>query len=209
VLLAAATTALHAPQGSGTYWYVRTDYTKGSPSSPGAPYSVETWVRRDGMSWVRLGSTTGHAVSNQGDHGHWTDGFDVGERRLTLTQIQNLPTEPAALKAWLIKNERDTSAKYAGVRLMGDVIGLLSGVPAPPKVRAAAFQVLAGLPGIKSLGPVKDGQAVLIPDPEGRTAVAVNLTTSKVSSLTNDVINGHKVTGSENVVAAGWTNTLP
>jgi hypothetical protein len=55
-----------------------------------------------------------------------------------------------------------------GESLFNGVQNLLFFNPITPAVRAAAYQVLAGTPGITSLGAVKDG--------EGRTGVAVAIT---------------------------------
>jgi hypothetical protein len=82
-------------------------------------------------------------------------------------------------------------------------------VPAPPKVRAAAFRALASLPGVRSLGPVKGGQGLLLPDPDGKNMLVVDPATSQVRGLSSDVIDGRKVSGSSAITAAEWTNLLP
>jgi len=205
VLLTAATTALTAPQTSGRYWYVKTAYSKG-----GAEDTIETWVALNGRSWVRVGSARGPAVNNDGANGHWSDGFDVGASRLSYQQIQHLPSDPAALRSWIAAHAGTPGERTVHeTDTIGALSGLLSGVPAPPKVRATAFRLLAALPGVRSLGPMEGGQGVSLPDPVGQNILVVDLTTAKVHGAGTDVINGKKVTGGDRVVTAEWTNTLP
>ncbi|TDD66559.1 CU044_5270 family protein [Actinomadura rubrisoli] len=208
VLLAASSSALAAQEGSGTYWHVKTAYTKGSTSDRSDPSIIETWARRDGKSWVRLGSSSGPVKNNDpdGPFGHYTDGFDVGDgKRLTLAQIQGLPTAPGALKARILSYNSRLPKNDA---LQGGLVGLLAGSPAPPKVRSAAFRALATLPGVKSLGPVNGGQGLLLPGP-GKNMLAVNMRTSKVTGMYEEVIKGKKVYGSAGTLIAEWTNQLP
>jgi hypothetical protein len=201
ILLTAAMAALKEPASTGKYWYVKTVYTKDGS----AGYSVETWAGLDGKSWVRLGSSSGAAVSNEGSNGHWTDGFDVGPTRLDFSQVQQLPTDPVTLKAWIV--EHDQQALKTDL-LIGDLASLLGSMPAPPLVRAAAFRLLASIRGVRSLGPVKGGQGLLLPDPVGRDMLVINLGTSQVHGLFSAVFDG-QIYGTSAVVAAEWTNVLP
>lgn len=135
-----------------------------------------------------------------------TDGFDFGaDKRLTLTQIQKLPTGPAALKARLLSYNQGLPMAPA---LEGGLVGLLSGTPAPPKVRSAAFRALAALPGVESLGPVSGGQGLLLPGP-GKNMLVVDLRTSKVTGTIEEVVNGRRLYGSNATLVAEWTNELP
>jgi hypothetical protein len=201
ILLEAATIAVKKPVSTGKYWYLKTVYTKDHSTE-----SVETWAGLDGNSWVRLGSPSGPIVSNEGRNGHWSDGFDIGQTRLTFSQVQQLPANPVTLKAWIV--EHDHQARQT-VFLIDDLAGLVEGTPAPPEVRAAAFRLLASVPGVRSLGPVEGGQGLLLPDPNGRDMLVVNLVTSQVRGLFSDVIDGQRVYGSSVIVAARWTNALP
>lgn len=208
VLLAASSSALATQQGSGMYWHVKTAYTKGYTSDRSHPDTIETWARRDGRSWVRLGSSSGPVRNNDpdGPYGHYADGFDFGaDKRLTLTQIQKLPTGPAALKARLLSYNQGLPMAPA---LEGGLVGLLSGTPAPPKVRSAAFRALAALPGVESLGPVSGGQGLLLPGP-GKNMLVVDLRTSKVTGTIEEVVNGRRLYGSNATLVAEWTNELP
>jgi hypothetical protein len=65
-------------------------------------------------------------------------------------------------------------------RLIQSLVDLLSRVPAPPKVRAAAFRVIAGLPGVSRAGQTADGQTLLIRSDEGDVRLVVDPATSIV-----------------------------
>ncbi|WP_162907152.1 CU044_5270 family protein [Allorhizocola rhizosphaerae] len=98
--------------------------------------------------------------------------FEVVGERLTADQIRALPSDPEALRAWLLgviekQNLPRGNAVEAGESLFDAVLTLVLGTPITPVVRAAAFRVLAGVPGIRSLGVVTDAK--------GRTGVAVSV----------------------------------
>jgi hypothetical protein len=217
VLLAAATTAEHAPAGSGTYWHVKTVYTKTSKSHPDNGESViETWTRRDGRSWVRDGSPTSPVKENGGPHsGWWNDGFSVGGDKLSFQQIQRLPTDPTALKTYIKRHSFLTRAVGTGKGkvsedevIIGGVTGLLERTPAPPAVRAAAFRALAKLPEVKSLGPVKGGVGLRVSFRDGWARMVVDPTTSRL--LSSDFGDAdHNASGTDRVEAAEWTNEAP
>ncbi|WP_067486267.1 CU044_5270 family protein [Actinomadura hibisca] len=99
---------------------------------------------------------------------------------ITPPGLRKLPGDPVALKATLEKRMRPYERRMAkvppadsadNIRAMHDdmlfhtTLTLLTTLPAPPKVRAAAFRMLATLPGVQNRGKVTDalgrkGQAV-------------------------------------------------
>lgn len=111
--------------------------------------------------------------------------FDVHGEMLSYDQVQNLPTDPAALRAWadglskpveLLKRS-DGSLTPKGDRHVrageevfvwkpskgerafttaATLAALLHDAPASPELRAAAYRVLADLPNVRNLGPRKD-----------------------------------------------------
>ncbi|MFB4276177.1 CU044_5270 family protein [Nonomuraea sp. MTCD27] len=101
---------------------------------------------------------------------------------LTPRQLAALPTQPEQLENALLNLKGDWEA-YAPkvtrqpiralpedkrVRALSDVAGtLLAGAPVPPEVRAAAFRMLATLPGVRV-----EGRAA---DPLGRPGVVISL----------------------------------
>jgi len=90
------------------------------------------------------------------------DTFQITEGHdLTFTQLQRLPRDPDALRAWLSRMARhdlDPSAGTAVVDLNveNELSDLLVYHPVPPRVRAAAFRALADMPGVVSTGPTHD-----------------------------------------------------
>lgn len=143
-------------------------------------------------------------------------GFVVAERRMTLKEIQALPSDPERLSAALRaaaggRNVPDTL-------LGGALTDLLATVPAPPEVRAAAFRALAALPGARSLGEVKD--------PQGRTGVGIDIvdrglaTRLIVDPRTSLILSSAEVAGRPGAakpdkerttvyLQAGWTDARP
>jgi hypothetical protein len=136
--------------GSPKYWDVEADTTEGSRRLTTAPGRAD--LRRDDA-----------AANYLQDLG----GFDFAE-------VQQLPTDPATLRALIVKRiAADPEGFLPGTwgsnaRLFGTLNQLLLDVPAPPRLRAAAFRVLADIPGVRGTGEVKDA--------EGRTGVGVELT---------------------------------
>ncbi|ACY95844.1 hypothetical protein Tcur_0239 [Thermomonospora curvata DSM 43183] len=92
-------------------------------------------------------------------------------RNVTMKNLRALPADPARLKAELLKWYRGHGTEAAGdpmsadVRLFTVTQGLILDMPITPKVRAAAFRMLAGLDSVKAAGPVRDGPAPHPADP--------------------------------------------
>ena len=180
VLLAAATTAEARPAGSGTFWHVKTVQWDSRSSA-----TSESWTRRDGREWQRRESQRLIRVSG-------SSAFSVAGTVLTFRQIQGLPTDPAALKARITgllgKKKLPPNITEVGLghdpRLIQSLVDLLARVPAPPRVRATAFRVLAGLPGVSRAGSVSGGQTLLIRGPWGDARMVVDPATSLVRGLT-------------------------
>jgi hypothetical protein len=209
VLLAAATTAESRPVGSGTYWHVKTisEMRNHQRSS-----YVELWTRRDGREY--FGLKDGTVVR---DHGS-AEAFSIPGATLTFGQIQQLPTDPGALKAkiagvvdaWRLPKELELSKEGKGDAVFDTLISLLSRIPAPPKVRAAAFRAIASFPNVKDLGTVTGGRALQISFAGGDKKMVIDPKTSLVKSWTITAGLGqaqYDTTGS--VLTAEWTNTLP
>ena len=84
---------------------------------------------------------------------------DIGQ--LSLEQVRHLPEDQKALRDW-VTSQIHKQMGYAPGSADGDqlLFGFLSRMlldtPAEPKVRAAAFRILADIPAVKSLGTVKD-----------------------------------------------------
>jgi hypothetical protein len=128
-------------------------------AKPSTPDDEAAW-RADGsptewrMGPVRLSTASESARVVE----HPTGGGDYfGESEVSLAEIRSLPADPEALKRW---GERrinrqsimptDTDVHFA------TAITLLTSAPAAPAVRAAAFRLLASLPGVRNEGKVRD-----------------------------------------------------
>jgi len=121
----------------------------------------------------------------------WPPDDKVRYYGLTVKQIAALPTTPQGLQNALLDvkdhwravspedGHKEPMRNVHGserVRALSEVAGaLLSEAPAPPKVRAAAFRMLASLPGIKAEGTAAD--------PLGRTGTVISLPLATTTQL--------------------------
>jgi hypothetical protein len=214
VLLAAAVTAEARPAGSGTYWHVKTVYSDYRSSS-----FIESWTRRDGREYVRNGP--GRPVLLRGAP---TAFAITGGISMSFARIQKLPADAAALKAeltGLLRARRDYVPRGGLVGpgqdplLIDALTDLLARVPAPPRVRAAAFRAIAGLPGVSRVGSAPGGQTLLIHGDAGDMRLVVDPATSLVRGWTDTAPPPDRRGGawladqSVSVPAAEWTSSLP
>ena len=149
VMLAAATAAESKPVSSGTYWHTKLVLSMGKQT-----HVSETWIRRDGPTWL---SAAPGLVSRVGPRPM------IEFTKLDYAHIQRLPTDPDRLKAALLKSSTLPTARdqrqLTTVNLLQTV---LAEAPAPPKVRAAAYRALAALPNIANLGKAAGGYRLRI-----------------------------------------------
>ncbi|MBO2456057.1 CU044_5270 family protein [Actinomadura violacea] len=95
-------------------------------------------------------------------------------RNVTMKQLQSLPADPARLKKEVMRWYGGHDTEASSVPMKADawlfrVAGsLVTELPVQPKVRAAAFRMLAGLKTVDSVGKVTD--------PQGRTGDAIGMT---------------------------------
>lgn len=116
-------------------------------------------------------------------------------------------TTPTALNGWIagsIKHSKagQVPAGSGNTYVPGSLVPLLYELPAPPKVRAAAFRLLASLRGVRSSGAagvfIPGNGVKLVIDPATSVVRTVRITTSKVNKTLNIT-----------VVTAAWTNRPP
>ncbi|MBC6456392.1 CU044_5270 family protein [Actinomadura sp. HBU206391] len=215
ILLVAATTAERTPEGSGTYWYVKTTSTGGRADKP---FQSESWTRRDGQTWFRGEKSQGKVVKLA-----LPTPFRLGGPDVSFARLQKLPTKPDELKAWIADALKRSDVRTSAGRpdaavqrqlVLDGLISLVSQLPAPPKVRAAAFRAIASYPIVKSLGVVKGGQGLLIPSHQGQQArLVVDTATSRVHDtnfyVTADGSQAWLPSDRSATVVAEWTNLLP
>lgn len=202
ILLAAATTAASGPADKGTYWHIEKlhDGTK----------VTDLWATHDGKAWTgeRVMGRSAKVVAVSG-----RAPFSMAGTDLTVEQIQRLPSDPVALKEWVI----GMLPAGSGDDVLADALsGLLWSKPSPPAVRAAAYRLLGDLPNVRYLGRKTDprgrtGDAFtfsLAGDPPVQRTLIIDVTSSQVLASSNTTGPGSSQT-SEVVLGAGWTDKGP
>lgn len=223
ILLAAATTAAAAPASTGTYWYLKASI----PAPAGASnITMSAWYTHDGTEYDQVPNR--NVVWESSPDG----GFAVGADKLTYAQIQDLPTTPGALEAWIIQSfshpasgpssqpapqpaVSEPASYYADDP--GLLVDLLYQVPAPPAVRAAAFRELASMPGVTKLGEVNGGVVLSVSVseppankfPSGQVPAGADEMRLVIDSSTFTLRSFSNYEGTTTILAAKWTNNLP
>ncbi len=131
----------------------------------------------------------------------------------TLEDVLALPADPKQLRARLLDVKASTGPDATDVSALVQLSeGLLSDTPALPKVRGAAFRLLAGLPGAT----VKQN----VTDLGGRTGTAVGfsfpayqlnlrlIVDPKTGKLLSSSHTGGK-NGDSTILLSGWTDATP
>ncbi|WP_410562690.1 CU044_5270 family protein [Amycolatopsis sp. cmx-4-61] len=204
VLLAAATVAEHAPAGTGKYWHVKT-------ATGNLVY--ENWFSADGRMWFR-GEKSGNRVVPLGDFP-----LRLAATTVTFEQLRALPADPAALRDRLVNTIAHSGARTSAGpftaeererELLLSMVSLVSTLPAPPAVRAAAFRSIAAYPGVRDLGPVPGGRGFLLP---GDYRLVVDPATARISHTSMFVTADGAIYGASRPegaeVSAEWTDSLP
>lgn len=143
--------------------------------------------------------------------------YELGSREgLTAAQIRKLPTDTAQLRKFLLRTNGLEGTRISDASwLFHMTSGLLLHTPAPPKVRAAAFRILAGLPDIRNEGEARDklgrtGTALTLTQlaSDGSFSVTYRLLIDSTSRMLSFATTGPK-SGEQVIDAAGWTNDTP
>ncbi|MFD0683631.1 CU044_5270 family protein [Actinomadura fibrosa] len=151
------------------------------------------------------------------------DTFSVCERALTFKQVQALPAEPGALKdrlAQYLRTSPDGAPQNVSDGLGQCLVGLLADVPAPPKVRGAAYRALAALPAVKAAGRTTDDRGrkgvALVVTGTGRAPVvrlvvdpATSLVLSRSVEQTGKLAAIKQKSVKTTFLEAGWTDAGP
>jgi hypothetical protein len=210
VLLAAAHQAEVAPT-TGGYWHVK----ERQESSKWGQVIYERWTRRNGQSWIGSltvgGTTPGQLTAVEG-----SQSFSVCGGKLTFGQLQALPTDPAALKAWMFEfaqgSPKDSPLNAAGQSkiTLPCLIQLLASVPVTPKVRATAYRALAASQYVqRTPGQVKDGLGrsgiEIVPSQILSYRLIIDPKTSFVLQAQDELLGPLK----RLYVEVGWTNEKP
>ncbi|WP_326724506.1 MULTISPECIES: CU044_5270 family protein [unclassified Streptomyces] len=170
------------PATDAPYWKVRARYTH-----PRAKPDIQT-------SWFSRTAVILEQGPGRRDSGACRDGFcyfpeprgmvwTIGKTKLTWDELGKLPTDPAALKARLLGDSAGNTATTGN--LYNSIVQLLATAPSSPQLRAALFEILAGMDGVRLVGPAKDsagrqGTAVEWQGPELYHRLIVDPDTSDV-----------------------------
>ncbi|MFE0153545.1 CU044_5270 family protein [Nonomuraea sp. NPDC059007] len=158
---------------------------------------------------------------------------DLAGESMTWKQVRAIPSEPDKLRSYLEERIGRLELSGSGMDvkearahiLLRDCVGIISGLPASPKVRASAYRILASLPGIRAEGETTDplgrrGQALsyqeeiepglfthvqLMVDP------STGLLLAEVRTNTTKLANGRQAELRlfTSFQAIGWTNDRP
>ncbi|GAA3586680.1 hypothetical protein GCM10022419_081110 [Nonomuraea rosea] len=162
---------------------------------------------------VTLHSKPGEPVTKRVD-GDKTDS-SVG-KPMTRAALSELPTTPDGLRDYLktvIAKQR--GAEYAHMDVNAELydtgVHIIMDLPAPPNVRAAAFRMLAALPGVKAEGEVTDplgrtGQAVSLPHGNGEGRLIVNTATGEPLAFVTTIKETRSFMA---IKKARWTDDKP
>ncbi|ADB35431.1 hypothetical protein Kfla_6434 [Kribbella flavida DSM 17836] len=137
----------------------------------------------------------------------------LGAAGVPLSEVLALPTTPEALRARLLKDKAARAAAADNTSYLASMAaGLLQETPAPPKVRAAALRLLAGLPGAKVEQNVTDalgrkGTAVQFSFPSAWLTIRLIIDPVSGKFLSSEHGGGksRETVGLE----SGWTNNKP
>jgi hypothetical protein len=147
--------------------------------------------------------------------------FSLVGAELTLDQLRALPTDPEELKAAIAyaieHGDGRTSAgplkdvpELLAQAKFDSLISLVSTLPAPSALRAAAFRAIASYPDVRSLGAVPGGQGLLLP---GGQRFVVDPRTGRVNGTSTFISPGggnYSVSdGGSAKITAEWTDILP
>ncbi|GAA1286839.1 hypothetical protein Psi02_53330 [Planotetraspora silvatica] len=149
-----------------SWWVSQNLGTKPAPGDEAAwkqDGSPTTWsvkvAKRGATGKLLIDSKAGKPFGNTINVGDKI--VDLAGKNVSFAELQKLPTTAAALKARLMQGyaghgTESDEPQDADAWLFQVTAGVLSDMPVKPAVRAAAYQVLAGLGDVRSLGEVTD-----------------------------------------------------
>ena len=169
------------PLRPGEYDYIRSaaNYPNSGPASA-RPFEIdEAWIAADGSGRLLQRASSGTDVIQFGSPKRAPGDPQAPPTRepwgfagLDYQQLIHLPTNPAVLLQWIVRRAPSYGQQPLISEAFTMVGDLLRESPAPPKLRAAMFRVVARLPGVEFVGPTRDEL--------GRAGVAVGLASGNV-----------------------------
>lgn len=125
---------------------------------------------------------------------------------VSFGQLQGLPTSPAALKARLTALTRKPAMLTGPAAVFEALINLVTELPAPPQVRAAAFQALATLPIVIRVVTVNGHPGLRMSTSRFSWLRSATLVVDPATSQVQAVVDAE---GGSMSITAGWVNRLP
>ncbi|MDX3850185.1 hypothetical protein [Streptomyces sp. AK02-01A] len=185
-----ADSAADRPASQAPYWKVTA--SSAIPFTGKRTVSRVSWLSRTGMV-----TRTGDGPAFDFPAGKGKDAlmsWDVVGKAVTWDDLRTLPTDPAALQARLLGGATGPVAQDA---LFNGIDALLSRAPAGPRLRAALYEVLAGIPGVRLAGEVKDstgrdGTAVELDNGDRRSRLVISPATTQLLETEVLVRGGEK-----------------
>ncbi|GAA4565066.1 hypothetical protein GCM10023176_12320 [Micromonospora coerulea] len=178
VKAADGTYAMFAKSG-GQYWLARSSVesswviSQSLGAAPATPSDEAAWHRNGSPAIIKITKpkpfdlqiAPGKVYGNRVDAAHL---FALGDRNVSQAQLDALPTDPTALRAALLSRFHGGGSDMPTDRdqwLFTVAASVVIDLPVSNKVRAAAYRMLATLPGVRGLGAVHDihgrpGQAI-------------------------------------------------
>ncbi|TDW88225.1 hypothetical protein EV137_6319 [Kribbella pratensis] len=168
---------------------------------------ADTAVKHDQVISSKLGKATFFEAKDAADR------YTALGANGTLQDVLALPASPEQLRARLLDVKASTAPDATDVAALAQLsAGLLSDTPALPKVRGAAFRLLAGLPGATVQQNVTDlggrtGTAVGFSFPAYQLNLRL-IVDPKTGKLLSSSHTGGK-NGDSTILLSGWTNDTP
>lgn len=143
--------------------------------------------------------------------------YTIGSRQVTMDTLRKLPTGTSRLKTEL--NRRWRAGRAAGTDTDGFTLyvwstaqDLLAG-PITPGTKAALYRVLAGQPGIRYVGTVKDrlgrpGTALAMPSSDGESRLIIDQRTGELLAYESWAKGARYPRLSEAYQSMGWVGGL-
>ncbi|MEV4573364.1 CU044_5270 family protein [Nonomuraea jabiensis] len=199
-------------------WYI----TRNLGVKPATPQDEQAWRAAGSPSSWTYSGLPGRAVTLRTKPDEPVAARQDGEgslgilanKPMTRAELAKLPTTPEGLREYLeplVAEQHGTEPVNADAELYETGVRLLMNLPASPETRAAAYRMLASLPGTTAEGQVTDplgrtGQAVSRRLANGTDRIIVDAETGEPLAF-ESTIKGIRTF--EAIKKTGWTNGQP